>query len=141
MEYPDICLKGIPNDTYLLKESKGVATHLFYFTEKPREDNWVPQSVNWEDDPLAIKHTLEQRRTTDGELQFQAGVAKVPRESLDNLKNQPMVKDILSYERRSLPENKYHGNLLLFKNTDPLKMKQIAASIALLVSEIIPQGN
>lgn len=136
MEYPDRCIRGIPNETYLT--DGGVAAHLFYFDfQYTRDDGWIEQSVNWEDNKDAIPFTINQK-TTQGK-QFKAGVAIVPRNQIDNIKSAPTIRGALSYERKSLSDNPYHGNLLLISGTPPVKMKLIAASLALQVSEIVKQ--
>ena len=136
MVYPNNCIRGIPHQDFLLDDG-GVKSHLFYFDPKfNREDGWCKQSINWEDDNEAIDFTMNQRKET-GELQFSAGVAILQRLELDRLKNRPTVKGIFKYERGELTLNKYHGNLLLKNDTTKTKMKQIAAGIALIISNII----
>ncbi len=76
---------------------------------------------------------MEQRKE-NGELQFKMGVSILPREELDRLNHLPTINGILSYERRPLEGNPYHGNLLLRDNTPSVLMKSIAASLV-LVSE------
>lgn len=137
ISYPGRCLRGIPNDNDLIEG--GVATHLFYFKKEfARPDGWTEQSINWEDNESARTFTLNQRKE-DGQFQFRAGIAVIERTAIDNIKNLPALKNTLSYERSVLPGNAYHGNLLLVTNTPPLRMKQIAAALALHVSEIISQ--
>lgn len=141
MLYPSNCIKGIPNRSYVTSDGRDVGSNLFYFdlNEKfGRDDGFVEQSINWEDDDSAISFTLRQRRT-DGEIQFQGGAAFVPRSEIDHLVNLPMVNGSLSYERQRQIDNDYHGNLLLRSNTPKSKMKQVAASLALVVSRIVPQ--
>lgn len=54
MTFPDNCLRGIPNDSYLNDEGS-VGSHLFYFLDGDRGDGWSEQSVNWEDDDTVIE--------------------------------------------------------------------------------------
>ncbi|MHA1290505.1 MAG: hypothetical protein ACTSPB_24240 [Candidatus Thorarchaeota archaeon] len=112
-------------------------THLFYFERKTNHNHgrWE-NSINWKDDVSAIEFTLNQRRD-DGELQFRGGVAVIPRIQLDNANSLSGVEGKLSYERDELPDNPYHGNLLLTQDVPKIKMKMVAAYIALAVSEII----
>jgi len=54
----------------------------------------------------------------------------------------PLHKGILSYERKQIPGNKYHGNLLLKKTVQKREMKKIAATIAAMcIKEILPNPN
>jgi hypothetical protein len=137
MNFPYNCIKGIPNSNFLLEDGS-VGSHLFYFKpEHAREDGWIEQSINWEDDESVIEFTLEQRRE-DGERQFRAGVVIVPREEIDGLNARPTVNGVLSYERQRLENNPYHGNILLRIGLPKPTMKKIAAGLALAISEIIP---
>ncbi|MBC8465712.1 MAG: hypothetical protein ISS57_14510 [Anaerolineales bacterium] len=140
MSYPNNCFRGIPNDTYIIEDGTA-ASFLFYFKDEDvRSDGWIEQSINWEDDDLSIKIILGQTKK-NGEIQFKEGVAKLPRNEIDRLIKQPSVNGILSYERQPLVNNPYHGNLLLQSDTPKLTMKKIAAGLALVVSEIIPQES
>lgn len=89
-------------------------------------------SINWQDDDGSLVSTLKQEKEP-GVLQFQAGAAILSRERFDRLKSSPLIKPKLEYERRAIPENKYHGNLLLKKDVPARVMKKIAAGIALCV--------
>jgi len=97
-------------------------------------------SINWHDDDVALAHTLTQRKG-DGTLQFQAGVAVLPREHIDRLSCLRFVAGKLRYERSPLAGNPYHGNLLLDGTIGNPAMKQIAAAIALHVSAVIPHDQ
>lgn len=136
MSFPDNCIRGIPNDSYLVQDGS-VGAHLFHFDiGSARTDGWVDQSINWQDDPEAIEFTMDQRKET-GERQFQAGVVVVPRAEIDRLSRQPTVGGILSYERQPLENNRYHGNLLLQEGVPKPTMKKIAACLAVAVSQVI----
>lgn len=137
MSYPKNCIKGIPNDDFWNKEDGIVYSHLFHF--KPtRDDGGVEQSVNWEDDESVIDFTLNQKKE-NGDLQFRAGAAVVPRFEIDRLIERPTIRGLLSYERKPLDDNPYHGNLLLQANVSTPVMRMIAAGLALAVSGIIAQ--
>ena len=130
MEFAENCIRGIPNRDFLTS-GRLVATHLFYFKEDDaRDDGWIEQSINWQDDDHAVEFTLRQKKE-NGQLQFRAGVAIVPRVEIDRIRERSMHGSVLSYERRALPDNPYHGNMLLRCNTDRAVMKQIAATLAL----------
>ena len=134
--YPDRCIRGIPDNSFLTDDGS-IGTHLFYFFDKHnRDDGWVEQSINWEDDDTVIEFSLQQKKV-DGSLQFKAGIVLIPREEVDRLNNLPTVKGLISYERRPLEDNSYHGNILLKSSLPRPTMKKIAAGLALAVSDII----
>lgn len=138
MTFPENCLRGIPNSSFLDADGS-VGSHLFYFRpEDVRDDGWTEQSVNWEDDLQAIEFTLNQEKEEGGK-QFKAGVVILPRREIDRLNRQPTVNGVLSYERQQLDDNPYHGNLLLKTEVCKRVMKKIAAGLALHVSTIILQ--
>jgi hypothetical protein len=132
-DYPNNCIKGIKSADFVVGEKVG--THLFYFFDSPaRQDGWMEQSINWEDDCGVMDFTLQQRKT-DQTLQFKAGIAIIPRNEIDKIMLLPGSVDLLSYERQVLPDNPYHGNILLKEGTPNHVMVQIAGSLALAVSE------
>lgn len=68
MCYPDNCIKGIPNQDFILPDGT-IGAHLFHFKEvNKRDDNFIEQSINWQDDDNAINFTLKQKK--DGDKQF-----------------------------------------------------------------------
>ena len=138
MNYPKNSIKGIPNNDFLI-EGRTVASHLFDF-KQIRDDRTVEQSINWEDDESVVDFTLNQRKE-NGDLQFRAGVAILPRSEIDRLSRLPTIRGLLSYERSPLDDNPYHGNLLLQANVPKAKMKQIAANLALAISGITTQSR
>jgi hypothetical protein len=135
MAFPNTCLRGIPNNSYLVEDGS-VGAHLFHFEDKPRGDGWIEQSINWEDNDGALEMILTQRKE-NGELQFRTGAVRIPRDELDRLSRQPTINGLFSYERNPLESNSYHGNLLLRSSIPKPTMRKIAAGIALAVSEII----
>ena len=102
MNYPKNSIKGIPNNDFLI-EGRTVASHLFHF-EQSRDNGGVEQSINWKDDESAIDFTLNQKKA-NGDLQFRAGVAILPRSEIDRLSRLPAIRGLLSYERSPLGGN------------------------------------
>lgn len=130
MSYPDNCVRGIPNDTFINSDGT-IGAHLFYFDKL---SDAVPEkkevSINWEDNDSVVAFTLAQRQD-DGTFHFKFGVAVLPREAIESLSILPTIKGLLSYERRKLNGNPFHGNILLDIKASKKTMKQIAAALAL----------
>ncbi len=137
MPYPDNCLKGIPTKEGMLEDGT-VASHIFYFKDT-KSDGSFEQSINWEDDAEALPFTLAQKRKDGVSLQFPFGVAVVPRSELDRLRSRPALAGRLSYERQAQECNPYHGSLILQAGTPKQTRTQIAATIAMHVSRVVPQ--
>lgn len=136
MAFPDNCIRGIKSTTYL--DSDGtLAANAFYFqSETERTDEWREESINWEDDDRAIEFTMNQQKL-DGELRFKAGIAILPRVEIDRINTRSILRGFLSYERRSLVDNPYHGNILLRKDVTKNAMKKIASALALYARVVL----
>ena len=129
MSYPDNFLKGLSDKNSLTPDRVGVSASVFYFNSQHVRDGWLEQSICWEDDVNVISLMLGQRKG-DGEIQFKAGIVRVARSCVESINKVPRTKDLLSYERKALNNNPYHGNLLLKENTHKYIMKIVAAIIA-----------
>jgi len=136
MPYPECCLKGI-NLKDAFSEDGDLQSHIFYFIRHDENPHcWKKQSINWQDDDSAIGFTLEQKNA-DGSLQFKYGIIVLLRQEIDRLNNRPQINGILSYDREVLPDNRYHGNLLLAAGVSQKKMKMVAAILAIDATEKI----
>jgi len=136
-DYPDQCLRGIKSKT-LIPEEGLVNNELFYFDEK-NSNGFFELSINWNDPEKAIPFTLAQKKDDGVEIKYKGGIAVIDRSELDKINKLQLLNGMLSYERAKLPENLYHGNLLLNGDVSKLKRKYIAVTLAIHVSEIIPQ--
>ena len=134
MTFPENFIRGIPNSTYL-NDGGSVGSLLFYF-QGPAVNGNRENSINWEDDNSVIEFTLAQTKD-DGTLHFKAGAVVIPTEEIERLSKRPTISSLLSYERKPLSDNPYHGNLLLSDTTSKANMKLIAAGLALAVTKII----
>jgi len=140
MNFPSICIRGIPNETFLTEDGS-IGSHLFQFTVRAdRQDEWLELSINWEDDILVAEFTLQQTRQ-DGTLQFRAGLALLVLEEIERLNQRPMVRGLLGDERQELADNPYHGNILLRSDTVKHTRKLVEAGLALAVDKIIRRVN
>jgi len=131
MSYPEEFLKGIPN-TNFIGDDNGPTSDLFYFNADhqkiARDDDYLEESINWRDDYGADDILFAQEK--NGSIQFKGGAAVMCRLELDRLMKKPLNKEVLGYERKVIPGNNYHGNLLLHKKVQNREMKKIAATIA-----------
>jgi hypothetical protein len=144
MSYPEELLRGIPNHTFIGGDDSPTS-NLFYFDEnhqkEKREDGFLEESVNWRDDKGADELLFSQTKD-DGSIQFLAGTALMCRKELDRVISRPLHKSILSYERKQISGNTYHGNLLIKETVQKREMKKIAATIAAMcIKEILPNPN
>lgn len=137
-KYPDNCIRGLKSEDWRQPDSNLPASCAFYFDDNSqRSDNCSELSINWEDDKKALQFTLNQKRQDDTP-QFKIGVVRLVKSSIDRLNKRPAFGGALSYERKSLPDNPYHGNILLSKTIDRRRMKSlIAPALAVESSSII----
>lgn len=137
-EYPNEFLRGLALKEYV---SNGQVLYTaFKFDDKDREDNMLETSINWLDDSGAVEQALQQRKE-NGKIQFSAGVAKLNLNTV-NLVLASIPPETFSYERREVPGNQYHGNLLVNSSTITPIRHLIMNGLALAAgTSIIPQTN
>lgn len=138
MEYPDHCIRGILNSTFLLEDDM-LSVNAFDFRKDERTDDWKEASINWVDDEDAVDFTFKQTKTS-GELRFKAGIAILPRSELDKIKKSYKFIGNFDYERKEEENNKYHGNLLL-KDTVSNPKRDIIRALLVFAAEIIKRED
>ena len=135
-ELPKEFLRGITNKDFV--KNGHVMQTAFQFDEATREDNMKEASINWLDDEGAITVALNQRKE-NGKLQFVAGIARLDLSRV-KLILASLPEGLFSYERAPIPDNKYHGNLLVSNNADKQMRLLISNGLALAAgSNIIEQ--
>jgi hypothetical protein len=137
MSYPERYIRGISDHQYIVGNGI-VGSGLFQFQDRgTRNDGWIDESINWEDDEDVIAFSLSQRKDT-GEVQFKAGVAVLLREELDRLSRSPAAIGNLCYERQPLVGvNPYHGNILLRAEVPRNVRRMIAATLAIYATVVL----
>lgn len=130
MNYPDEFIRGISSKDFMDEEGYPNALIFNKFDPNPeRDDDYNEVSINWYDCEEALKILLNQKKE-NGELQFKWGCAILPTSDLDKLCKKPQFSAYLSFERRVVPGNTYHGNILVKKNTIKGKINMIASVLA-----------
>ena len=135
-KYPDEFLRGIPNKDFI---SDGqVLPNAFQFEDLNRTDKKSELSINWLDDEGAIQVAIDQRKA-NGKIQFVGGVARLNR-SMVQLVLTNIRQNAVSYERARLPENPYHGNILIDSSIEKPIRLLIMSGLALAAgTNITPQ--
>ena len=78
-----------------------------------------------------------QQKKDNGEIQIKAGIVILSRSDIDRINRQPTVKNLLSYERDEqdgTKKNKYHGNILIKKNTSKPDLSPVLVPLVKLES-------
>lgn len=109
----------------------------FSAPDPPRPDGFYELSINWVDNNDAITHLFNQKK--DEHYTYSGGVCLVELANYKTLVNRFPGK--LDYDRDALPDNEYHGNLLM-KKDNLEKQLQIQVYAYLAVSSThIPNPN
>ena len=138
VSYPDNFLRGISDKTLIAPDGVNVSAAVFRFDRSKINNGCLEHSICWEDDDGVVDLMLRQKKE-DGAIQFKAGIVRVPRSCVHYINKLPQIKGLLSYERKELDDNPYHGNLLLKKDTHKFAMMKVAAMIAGHVVDVINQ--
>ncbi len=136
MSYPEDCIRGILKDNFVVnKQDCLYATAVLYqFCGTNRPDGMYEASINWCDDESAIEFTFGQKNN-DETLKYDGGVAILQRSELDKIKKR-YGQEQFNYERAFIPDNKYHGNLLLNSTMMTPTIKNMIRSVLAHNSEI-----
>ena len=102
--------------------------------QEPRSDDFNEASINWDDDPLALQTLLSQINSKTGERQFQNGYVRIPMSTLLPMVREHIRKGHFSYERKPLPQNVYHGNLLLHSSFKKAELKTFQDGLAMIAN-------
>ena len=145
MEYPNTYLRGISSDDiqFLNPPINGSdiripTLNVFsggFYPNEARQDDFEELSINWIDDECAFDVAFNQINPKKDTYQFRGGVGVYDLCKLKSIVSNPMYNGVLGYERAPIPDNQYHGNILMRKDVATDKsMKSIqymiCASIA-----------
>ena len=132
---PNSCLRGLRKANWVLDGSL-IATDAFApdsRTAEQRTDGGKETSVNWEDDSQAEKLTLSDKNKAG------YGAARIATADIAQTSNTVVaVATPLLCERKRLPENPYHGNIVFSAKVGKRMEMMLAASLALKSSFIPP---
>lgn len=103
-------------------------------TDEPRSDCFNEASINWDDEPQALTTLLAQINSRTGERQFKYGYVKIPMSDLLPRVREHMRNGHFDYERRPLPNNIYHGNLLLHSSFQKAELKTFEDGLAMIAN-------
>lgn len=128
-QYPENFWRGIPNKEFI---SNGfVLASAFQFDDTSRLDGMKELSINWNDCEQALITALNQRKP-NGKLQFPAGVVNLELAKVEFFLSSFVSQGLFAYERSELPENPYHGNLLITESLDKQRRSLISSGLALV---------
>jgi hypothetical protein len=135
MDYPDNCIRGVKDPNHFTPDGT-VGAEVFYFHLADRGDGWKEESINWQDHDSVVQFTLNQLKT-DGNPLFRGGIVVLPLEAIDRINKLYTLKGFINYERKPLPDNRYHGNILLKADTTKKTNMLIAANLAGSISDYV----
>ncbi len=145
MEFAKRCLRGIPSPD----QAKGerLSSDLFMFSGEKANMNEVGsslQSINWDDHPDAIQQLRSQKITKNAVCQcrFKGGVAAIPTADLELIAKDRILEGHFGCDRQPLPDNPFHGNLVLeqFGSKKGSVIKYLADFLAVHASVVEPES-
>ena len=92
------------------------------------------------DDDQAIQFTMNQTKV-DGSIHFKYGVAILPLNKIEELRNRPGFHAVLNYERQEKQDNPYHGNIIIRSGLHNHQKRLICAGLALGSEILTRDGN
>jgi hypothetical protein len=101
-------------------------------TSSKRSDSGRETSINWEDDGTVEQFTLSNNNAQHGAARIQTSDIQ------ETSAKTKMVKDPLFYERKIIPGNDYHGNIVFRSELKGHTVKMLAAALA-IKSEFVPR--
>ncbi|MHC1787386.1 MAG: hypothetical protein AB9880_10035 [Christensenellales bacterium] len=103
----------------------------FKFDEPIRSDGYKELSINWNDNDDALQSMLDQKKEDD-RLKFPAGAARLDLANVKLTLSSYINDKSLSYERRIVDGNPYHGNLLISGKLDKRIRSMVSNGLALV---------
>jgi hypothetical protein len=95
-------------------------------TAESRADHGLETSVNWEDDSNVLQFTLSDRTIAE------FGAARLTRGAIDRAAGDVYgISNALTCERKVVPGNPHHGNLVYSHLLQSLQQRQLASALAL----------
>ena len=143
--FPDSFFRGLSAKDQITEEGY-ITASAFQFSEFNSElrdnDNFRELSIQWNDDKNALETLLKQEHPQKGGLQFKVGYCSIKMDKMVIAMMQYLNDGTFSYERRpieedkdnNIPENPYHGNLLLSNSSEKQVKKNIQHMLAGLAS-------
>ena len=141
MNYPANFIRGIPNENTMEEDYPKADLFKNFEVNPNRSDDYKELSINWADDKGALKIIFNQKKGDTEELQFKVGGAVIATEDLEALRKKPQICDKFKYERNPLPDNTYHGNLLLRISASKPIRDMIASNLALCATKVEKRGE
>lgn len=129
-EFPDYALRGLTTKDCIDPEF-GYVTYLGFTFEGNHynENNYDEISVNWYDSEEALNEMKDRKKKDLDFPQFSNGIARIPTSSIKKISNK--YRNELSYERKPVDGNIFHGNILLHKDiASKIRNRAIAAELA-----------
>lgn len=140
-DFPLAFIRGIPKLDNINKERNTVMAALFIpnsKTSQTRSDQGQEISINWEDDGTVLSFTLTMPKENNlTSLAFPHGAVRLLTEVLDEVNNKPATANTLTYERNTLENNPYHGNIVFKSGLPGHTISMIASVLAYSAGNVL----
>lgn len=132
--YPKNFIRGINQEDGVIDVEGNLTVSLNVFKKYDtldRTDGYSELSINWHDNDDAIKFTMEEKKE-NGDIKYKYGIALGNIKEIDAHIKRLCWGKIIKYERKPIPNNKYHGNFLM--KTETVKDKKTRDTIAGMIA-------
>ena len=133
--YAEKMIRGISDPSWVSDDGYASAS-LFQFKESNRLEGFLELSINWYDDEGALEQIFNQRKK-DGGIQFKGGAAILSKKSVNSINKIPQYIGTTHFDRDKLPDNRYHGNIMISSNLHKMARLGISHYLAMHVEDII----
>lgn len=129
-DFPDYALRGLPTQDCIDSIYGIICSTAFIFNGNHlNEKGYDEISINWYDTEEALNQLKNQIKEESGQPKYCFGVARIPTESMKKICKK--YRNDLQYERKAIPDNEYHGNILLKKEAlEKVRRNMIASELA-----------
>lgn len=139
MEYPARCFRGILREDWV-NRNKIVDIQAIRFDDSEIHVGWQEASVTWDDAQEALE-VVRLQRNKDEQIQFKGGIGVLDTSDLLDMRRLPIFRSHFNFEKRDVPGNKYHGNLLWNKQAEDVLHKRVRIHLANLIKDVIPPAK
>ncbi len=132
---PNRFYRGLSSEVDFTPEGY-IAASAFEFKDhtNERNDGFWETSINWDDDNESVTTLMAQRNSKSNKLMFDR-YSYIKKSQLKNSLALPLREGHFKYERRPLPNNQYHGNLLAQGDLDKKTKGLIKSTLAMVATK------
>ncbi len=132
---PNRFFRGLSSERDFTPEGYVTASAFeFHDHTNDRDDGYWETSINWDDEPESLSVLMSQKSEKTNSLMFDKYSFILLSQLRSNL-TVPLQEGHFKYERRPLPNNIYHGNLLALGSLDKKSKALFKSTLAMIATQ------